>query len=909
MRSTTLVLVLFAATIACGPGAAAPASATTGTPPGPEAAPAPAAARPAPAALGFRLPDDTRPLAYRVTLAVDPAQDDIAGEGEIDLERRAGDVLYLRAHQLTVATASLSTGSAAAIPLDIVELDDHTVAFRPLDARAHLPAGRVTLRLTWSARVSHNESMGVFGQKTDGLPYLYTQFESIGARRAFPCFDEPAFKVPWQLTLVVPKGQVALSNTPIESQTDVGLLTRVVFAPTPPLPSYLIAFAVGPFELLDAGKSKSGAPIRVAVPRGHAAEATIPVEDTAPILALLEDYFGTPYPYAKLDLVPIPDTTGFSAMENAGLITYNAGLLLSKPEERTFWDRRGYAYTAAHEMAHQWFGDLVTMAWWDDLWLNEAFASWMGDRISHQWKPEWNTDIINVAGKGGIMSGDSREATRRIREPVQNENDVEDAFDGITYGKGQAIIAMVERWLGPDVFQKGIRLYLDRHKLGSATYADLLAALHEASGQDVAAVFDDFVDHTGVPFVSFALVCDKGQKPRLELKQRRFVPFASRLDTRRSWHIPITVRWKAGKQLGRTTAVLAGAEGAIELTDAPSCPEWVLPNEDGVGYYRWSLAGAPFDKLRTAKVFKSLPATERLEVAGSIGALVTAGELPFRRSVELAITLIDDPERQVRKIALGTAGGWEDWLPKALVPRYRAWVRKTYGPLARKVGFVVGKHETDDEKAMRPTILWRMAGDGDDAATQKEATRLVWRWLDDRTAVAPEMVGTVIGIAAYKGDEKLYERFLTEARKANEKKDKPERERFLGALLMFRDLKLAARTRAMMLEDEFPAIETSGFLYAGAGTPEGLELAWTFLVEHYDQILERLPRDHRAGLIYLGGDCSAASLERTTAFFAERTPKELQGPRTYKSFVEGQTLCIARREKDTPSFIEFLAGK
>jgi alanyl aminopeptidase len=907
MRSAGLILLgLLAPAIACGPGAVAPPATRVVEPP-PAADPVPV--RPPPPALGFRMPDDARPIAYRVTLILDPAKDDVAGEGEIDLERGAGDVVYLRAHELTVSTASMAPPSGGAIPLEIIKVDDHTVAFRPADPTTHLPSGATTLRLTWTARVSHGDSMGIFGQKTDGLPYLYTQFEPLGARRAFPSFDEPAFKVPWQLTLVVPKGQVALSNTPVESQTDDGAVTRVVFAPTPPLPSYLIAFAVGPFELLDAGTSKSGAPIRVAVPKGHAAEATIPVEDTAPILALLEDYFGTPFPYAKLDLVPIPDTIGFGAMENAGMITYNAGYLLSKPDERTYRDRRSYAYTAAHEMAHQWFGDLVTMVWWDDLWLNEAFASWMGDRIVHAWKPEWNTDVGNVASKSGVMSSDSRETTRRIREPVANENDVEDAFDGITYTKGQMVIEMIERWLGPDVFQTGVRRYLDQHKHGSATYADLLAALKEASGRDVAVVADDFIDHAGVPFVSFTLVCDKAKPPRLELTQRRFVPFASTLDTNRAWHIPIAVRWKAGKQLGRTTAVLAGATGTIELAGATACPDWVMPNADGVGYYRWSLAGAAFDKLRARKVFRALPATERLEVANVVSALVTAGELPFRRSVEIAITLIDDPERRVRQLALGTGSGWNDWLPAVVVPRYRAWVKKTYGPLARRVGFAIGKGESDDDKAMRSTILWRMAADADDAATQKQAIRLTWKWLDDRTAVAPEMVGTVMSMAAYAGDPKLYARFLAEARKAHAKNDKPERERFLGALAGFRDPELAARTRAMMLEDEFPSLETSGFLYAGTGTPEGREAAWKFLVDNYDKIHGRMPREYRSGLIYLGGDCSKAGLERTIAFFKDRTPGELQGPRTYSSFVEGQTLCIARREKDTASFVEFLTGK
>jgi alanyl aminopeptidase len=472
---------------------------------------------------------------------------------------------------------------------------------------------------------------------------------------------------------------------------------------------------------------------------------------------------------------------------------------------------------------------------------------------------------------------------------------------------------MIEKRIGPDAFQKGIRLYLAKHARGNATYADLIAALEEASGQPVRPIADDFVDRTGVPFVDFTLVCEKtaGAKPRLEMAQHRFVPFASTLDKNRTWHVPIVVRWQAGKTSGRASTVLDAATGRLELADAPACPDWVMPNADGIGYYRWSLAGAPFERLRSPAVFKALPATERLEVAASIGALVSTGDLPFRRNIELAVTLVDDPTRQVRRIGLSAGAGWDEWLPKDVVPRYRTWVAKTYGPLARKVGFAPSKagDETDDERAIRTQVLSRMVDDAEDAATIREATALCWKWLDDRTAVAPEMVGTVLDIAAHGGNTKLYERILAEARKADAAHDKNERERFLDALGSFRDPALVERTRAMALGDEFPVLETEGLLWAGTDTRAGRDRAWAFLTANYDTILARLPNETRASLLSIGGDCTAEGLERTKAFFAERTPKVLQGPRTYKRFVESQTLCIATREKDTASFVELLNGK
>jgi alanyl aminopeptidase len=844
-----------------------------------------------------------------MTLGIDPSAKEVTGEGEIDLVRDVGSAppLYLHGEKLRIESAVFvpAAPGAPAIPLSTTELPDGMLAFLPLDATRTLPAGRGTLRLRWRAPLVRDDAKGAFVQELDGVPYAFSQFEPLGARRVFPCFDEPAFKVPWQLTLLVPRGLVALSNTPVAAERDDGLLHRVEFAPTPALPSYLVAFAVGPFEMLDAGKTAAGAPIRVAVPRGHAEEAAIPVEDTAPLLARLEDYFGTPYPFAKLDLVPIPDTAWFSAMENPGLITYYAPILLTKPADRTYLDRRVYALTAAHEMAHQWFGDLVTMAWWDDTWLNEGFAAWMSTRIVAAWKPEWHEDLRAVVSRTRVMTIDSRAASRRVREPADDWNGFEDAFDGITYTKGQAVIAMIERWVGPEVFQKGIRLDLARHARGNARYDDLVAALGEASGRDVGLVFGDFVNRTGVPYVDFSLVCEAGHKPRLELRQERFVPLGSTLDRGRTWHVPISVRWQAGRASGRAQTVLEGTTGHLEL-DAPACPDWVMPQDGATGYYRWKLAGAPFERLRSARVLRSLPAAERLEVASSIGALVSAGELPYRRSVEMAMALADDPERQVRELAIAAGSGWEDWLAPDLLPTYRAWVRKTFGRATQKAGLTPRPGESEDERMLRGRLLRRMVDDGNDPALSGEVTARAWKWLDDRTSLAPELVDTVLDLAALRGDARLHDRYLAEARKANAAHDQAARVRFIQALASFRDLELARRSRELVLGDELPILESYRLLWAGTDTRAGQKEAFDFLVAHYDAIMARLPAEMRVNLLSVGSTCEAAGLARAKEFFAARVPREVSGPRAYASFVEREELCIARHSADLDSFVAFL---
>src|SRR6185369_2442583 len=278
------------------------------------------------------------------------------------------------------------------------------------------------------------------------------------------------------------------------------------------LPSYLIAFAVGPFEFVDAGVAGSNrVPVRIVTPKGRAAEAKYAASVTATILTRLEEYFGIPYPYGKSDQVAVPVTMGFGAMENAGMVTYGQNILLADPERDTPGRQRGYAVTAAHELAHQWFGDLVTTAWWDDIWLNEAFATWMESKIVGQWKPEWRMENIDVSERLGAMETDSLVTTRRIRQPITSDDDIANAFDDITYQKGAAVIRMFETWLGPAKFRNGVQAYLKQNADGAATVTQFLAAISKAAGKDVSPAFSTFLDQAGVPVVSMDLQCDGGK--------------------------------------------------------------------------------------------------------------------------------------------------------------------------------------------------------------------------------------------------------------------------------------------------------------------------------------------------------------------------------------------------------------
>jgi cytosol alanyl aminopeptidase len=381
----------------------------------------------------LRLPTTVRPLLYAADLELTPGQDRFDGSIQIDLEMtQPVSTIWLHAKALTVREAVVSTNGRQQTAATATAANDLLAITTP----DPVPAGHALLRITYNGEVSRTLTDGAFQQRQDDDWYIFTKFEPVTARRVFPCFDEPSFKVPWKLTLHVPKNLKAFSNTPVESEQDQDNGRKAVqFRETKPLPSYLVAFAVGPFDVVEtAPVGRNRTPSRVIVPRGRASEASYAAEVTPKLIQMLEDYFGTPYPYEKLDQIIVPLTTAWGAMENAGLIAYG-DFLLSPKDQETELRRRADDETMEQEMSHQWFCDLVSMPWWDDIWLNEAVANWLSHRLLEEWRPEWNIKA-DAARSLYVMRADSFTTARKIRQPIEAPGDIANAFDGITYGKG-----------------------------------------------------------------------------------------------------------------------------------------------------------------------------------------------------------------------------------------------------------------------------------------------------------------------------------------------------------------------------------------------------------------------------------------------------------------------------------------
>jgi aminopeptidase N len=463
---------------------------------------------------------------------------------------------------------------------------------------------------------------------------VVSQHEDTEARNTFPCFDEPGFKVPWTLTIDAPATNVVVSNTPETSVSDVpgrAGWRRHAFARTKPLPSYLVALAVGPFDVVDGGAAgMNKTPLRYLGPKGRGADLRYAKEVTPRILELLEDYFGMPYPFEKLDSVTLPGNYSFGAMENVGLITYAQRLLLATPAQETERFKRGYVSVGAHEIAHMWFGDLVTLAWWDDVWLNEAFATWIATKTMYRFNPQWDTGESRARNRGSAIATDRLASARRVHNPVNNKEDLEGAFDSISYQKGAAVLEMFEAWLGPSEFRAGVREYLKRHAEGSATSDDFFAAIAAASGRgpDTLAAFRSFVDQSGVPLQDVELVCGKAP-PALQVSQQRLRPKGSSAENR-EWTTPACFRYPGTTGDGRSRCeAITNAERSIPLADAPGCPAWVLGNAGGTGHY--VVRHGPFLWKRLVKSATSLPVHEAAALLGDTQLLAESGLVPSSR--------------------------------------------------------------------------------------------------------------------------------------------------------------------------------------------------------------------------------------------------------------------------------------
>ena len=444
-----------------------------------------------------RLGRDVLPTFQSVSLRLDAGTSSYTGTTRIEIEvKRPTDTIRFHAEGVVMDKIRLS-GSKGAVTLTT---STGTKGLITAKANRSLPAGAYTLDIEFHDTFN-TDAVGLYRMEKDGRSYAFTQFEADDAREAFPCWDEPEFKIPYQFTISVPENQIAIANTLPEKETVEKGWKTTVFKTTRPLPSYLLAIATGELETVEI--PGLGVPARVVTVKGQSHLTKAAIETTGPLLRALEAYFGSPYPYDKLDLIAVPEYWA-GAMENAGAITFRDDVLLLDPATQTVSQLSRLVRINTHELAHMWFGDLVTMQWWDDLWLNESFADWIGDKITQQVYPEFDWELSALQNSQHIMFADAQPSTRAIRQPIESTDNLFENV-GLAYDKGKAVLAMFERWIGPETFQKAVIAYLEAHKWGNATADDLWKELDKASGKNVSQVLAGFIEQPGYPLVELQM--------------------------------------------------------------------------------------------------------------------------------------------------------------------------------------------------------------------------------------------------------------------------------------------------------------------------------------------------------------------------------------------------------------------
>jgi alanyl aminopeptidase len=857
----------------------------------------------------LRLPRNFLPTGYAARLEIDPEKPGF--EGSIQIAGNLAEpslVIWLNARKLAVHKAVAQRSGQPDVALTATPAGDDFLALR---APAALSAGAWTLAIDYAAELEPLNTTGAFKQTVGDASYVFSQFEAVYARRAFPCFDEPDNKVPWKLTLDVPKQLVAVANSPEVAETPLpDGKKRVEFAPTKPLPSYLVAFGVGPFEIVDAGKTRHGTPIRMVTLAHRAADAAYAAKTSAKLVEYLEDYFGTPYPYDKLDMLTIPITVGFGAMENAGLITYTETLMLMDPKAAKERQLR-WISVAAHELAHQWFGDLVTMAYWDDIWLNEGFANWMQRKITARFEPAWHDEQAELNTRDSALDNDSLVTARQIRQPIAGQDDIFTAFDRITYDKGASIINMFESYLGADTFQRGVRDHLAARAWGNATSTDFTAAISRAAGKDVGPAFATFLEQAGTPEITATTTCEGG-KATVSLAQKRYLPPGSATPpATKPWIVPVCVAYESAGKRAQACTLLDHEAGTIAL-DTKRCPRWMMPNVNGRGYYRSAYSSAQITALRD-EAWPQLSWTERRAMFRDVRDAAATGKLPLQLALSLVPKLLTGNDRFTVGPAIALPSSLGRIVPAELQAKYEGWLRQTFGPGARKAGLVPRGSDTLDVEVTRNQLVLAVAWGGREPRLIAEAVKLAEKWRD-----LPQSVrGEVLQIAV-DANPALFERTLQEVLTET---DRSKRQEMFRALASVRDPKRQTTALGLMLEAKLDARETLGMLFGGGGgggrggggVESNLAVSQAFFREHQAAIMKTMPRDGTAGpFARLSGlftqTCDPDQRDAVTAYVKKTFAILPGGARIVAQNLEQMDQCIARRKQLEPEIRAWLTG-
>ena len=780
------------------------------------------------------LPASVTPDRYRIDITPDAAALTFKGTVEIDVTVHAAiREIVLNSADITVDHAALSAGAT----VDAIRYDE-TPQTATFSLSHELKPGAYTLRLAYHGKI-YQQASGLFAldyaTSQGKARAVFTQFENSDARRFVPCWDEPGRKATFQLTATVPESEMAISNMPISS-TDVlaDHLKRVHFSTSPKMSTYLLFFGMGDFERVH--RVVDGVDVGVVVKRGDTADASYALEAASTILSYYNTYFGTPYPLPKLDLVAAPGASQFfGAMENWGAILYFERVLLIDPRISTELDRQDVYVVVAHEMAHQWFGDLVTMSWWDDLWLNEGFASWMENKVTDHFHPDWKIWLQALRQNQNAMAEDARQGTHPIITPINDVLQASGAFDTITYSKGAAVIRMLESYVGEDAFRAGVRRYIHDHAYGNTVTDDLWKEVDVNARRPIMEIAHDFTLQAGVPLINeVSSLCLNGSAT-VHLAQSHFAidpdSTAARL-----WHVPVTIAPITGPSV--TTVVSRPKQIGVKVS---GCPVTIL-NAGQTGYFRsrYSRDGA----AAIATHYAALSAEDQLGALNDAGALAEAGEVPMAALLELVKNFPPDadPVAASTLVAmLQKLNKLYDGLPTQA--KFQSYARTVLAPFFARVGWDKRPGEEDNVAVFRSNLLAALSDFGDPPVIA-EARQRFSRLLTDTAGVDPGVRRTVLGIVARHADQASWDRLHGMAKSAA---TEIERREFYDLLAAPDNVVLVQQALTLAISGEPPPTVAPDMVRSATSCHP--ELAFEFAIAHWDIIAALIEPTSRARFV------------------------------------------------------------
>jgi aminopeptidase N len=826
-----------------------------------------------------RLPEVAVPDNYKLSFTPDLDKATFEGDETISIRvLKPTSEITLNAVDIEFHEVTIANGGAMQ-KAKVTSVKDKEMVV--LTVEKALAEGPATVHITY-AGILNGEMRGFYLGKDDGgRKYAATQFESTDARRAFASFDEPGYKATFDITTVADKGQVAISNSKISSDTPgPGDKHTVRFATTPKMSTYLAALVVGNFEYIEGGAD--GIPIRIYSTPGKKEMGKFALETAEHVLSYYDKYFNVKYPYGKLDLVGIPDFSA-GAMENTGCITFREVLLQIDEKQGSVDLKKTIASVIAHEMAHQWFGDLVTMKWWDDIWLNEGFATWMSSKPIQAWKPEWNFNLDDVSNTGGTLNTDSLANTRPIHQAAETPAQIQELFDGIAYGKAASVLRMLESYLGEETFRAGVNAYIQKHEYANATAHDFWEAQAKTSKKPVDQIMPTFVKQAGVPIINVKSQCS-GSSTSVTLDQRRYYFDREKFQGQNDelWQVPLCMKSSTGAQ---KCELLTKKEETFTL---PGCSTWVLANAGATGYYR---AGYQPDAVRAlaSDAENKLTPAERIALQTDIWASVRVGREPVGDYLALVQGLGSDRNRAVLDDVLFRL----DFIGRYLVTEsdrdsYRAWLRGFLSPILKDVGWEPKPGESDEQRTMRGRLFNALGYDARDPEVLAQARKIADKVLDNPSSVDRQLAGGAMALAALNGGQDFYDRVMIALKNP---KSPEEYYMYLFTLPQFSDPKLLQRTLDYSISPDVRSQDALGVLTSVLGNPEGQKLAWDFVLTHWDAV-QKVGGPFASAQVVgsTSSFCDAHMRDQVVEFYAAHKVEAAE--RTYRQSIERINNCV-----------------